>query len=269
MSARFGLPYQGSKNKIARWVIEQMPSATHFYDLCCGGCAVTHAAMLSGKYKYFHINDINPMWPQMFVDAINGKYRDERRIITRQDFKMWKDSDPYVALCWSFGNNARTYIWGEDVEGVKLAACRMLVADTLSERRLLYKQFIKALKAYAGEGRLSDLQGLEWLEALERLEALGRLEALERLQGEVTATSVSYTDVEIEPDAVVYCDIPYRDTQGYVGGGVILTTMLFTSGRQQRRGRCIYPSMPCLMILSVSRGEVTFALRRPTITQNE
>ena len=187
------------------------------------------------------------MWPQMFVDAINGKYRDERRVITRQDFKMWKDSDPYVALCWSFGNNARNYLWGEDVEGVKLAACRMLVADTLSDRRLLYKQFIKALKAYAGEVRLSNLQALQ---SLERLEALERLKAADA----VTATSVSYTNVEVEPDAVVYCDIPYCNTGGY--SGINFAMMLFTSGRQQRRGRCIYPSMRCLMILSASRGEI-------------
>ena len=28
---------------------------------------------------------------------------------------------------------------------------------------------------------------------------------------------MSYTDVEIEPDAVVYCDIPYCNTGGYSG----------------------------------------------------
>ena len=46
----YGLPYQGSKNAIAEWVIGQLPEAETFVDLFCGGCAITHAAMLSGKY---------------------------------------------------------------------------------------------------------------------------------------------------------------------------------------------------------------------------
>ena len=53
----YGLPYMGSKNKIARDIVEQLPSAEYFVDLFCGGCAVTHAAILSGKYKKFIIND--------------------------------------------------------------------------------------------------------------------------------------------------------------------------------------------------------------------
>ncbi len=58
---RYGVPYQGSKNQIAEWVIDNMPPADNFYDLCAGGCAITHCAMLSGKYKNFIINDIDPL----------------------------------------------------------------------------------------------------------------------------------------------------------------------------------------------------------------
>ena len=46
---RYGVPYQGSKNKICKWVIDNLPSGKVFVDLFAGGCAVTHAAMLSGK----------------------------------------------------------------------------------------------------------------------------------------------------------------------------------------------------------------------------
>ena len=42
---RYGLPYMGSKNKIAKWVVGCLPAAPHFYDLFCGGGAVTHAAI--------------------------------------------------------------------------------------------------------------------------------------------------------------------------------------------------------------------------------
>lgn len=44
-----GLPYMGSKNKIARKIIDVLPSGSAFVDLFCGGCAVTHAAMLSNN----------------------------------------------------------------------------------------------------------------------------------------------------------------------------------------------------------------------------
>ena len=37
MSKRYGLPYMGSKNQIAEWVVAQLPSAENFYDLFCGG----------------------------------------------------------------------------------------------------------------------------------------------------------------------------------------------------------------------------------------
>lgn len=47
----FGVPYKGSKNKIAESLIGRLPSASNFVDLFCGGCAMTHAALLSGKWR--------------------------------------------------------------------------------------------------------------------------------------------------------------------------------------------------------------------------
>ena len=54
----YGLPYQGSKNSIAEWVIDHLPPADTLGDLMAGGCAVSHAALLSGKYKHVIANDI-------------------------------------------------------------------------------------------------------------------------------------------------------------------------------------------------------------------
>ena len=56
---RYGLPYKGSKNSIAEWIVDNLPSADVFVDLFFGGGAVTHRAMLTGKYKRFIINDID------------------------------------------------------------------------------------------------------------------------------------------------------------------------------------------------------------------
>lgn len=36
---KYGMPYKGSKNKIAEWIIDQLPKAKHFYDLFGGGGA--------------------------------------------------------------------------------------------------------------------------------------------------------------------------------------------------------------------------------------
>lgn len=33
---RYGMPYQGSKNKIARWIIENIPKKQNLYDLMGG-----------------------------------------------------------------------------------------------------------------------------------------------------------------------------------------------------------------------------------------
>ena len=117
----YGLPYKGSKNKIAKKIVDMLPSATHFYDLFCGGCAISHYAMTTVKYRHIHINDINPMCPQFFVDCLNGKYNNDDRWISREDFFRLKDSDPVVAFVWSFGNNLRDYLYGRKVEPWKKA----------------------------------------------------------------------------------------------------------------------------------------------------
>ena len=55
MNKNFGMPYMGSKSGIAEWVVSKLPSADVFVEPFAGGCAVTHAAILSGKYKKNHI----------------------------------------------------------------------------------------------------------------------------------------------------------------------------------------------------------------------
>lgn len=118
---KYGLPYKGSKNKLAERIVRLLPKRTHLIDLFCGGCAVSHAALLMGKYEHIHINDINWMCPTLFIDALNGKYNDENRWISREDFFRLKDTDPYVAVVWSFGNNLRNYLYSEEIEPLKKA----------------------------------------------------------------------------------------------------------------------------------------------------
>ena len=118
---KYGLPYKGSKNKLAERIVRLLPKRTNLVDLFCGGCAVSHAALLMGKYEHVHINDINWMCPTLFINALQGKYNDERRWISRDDFFRLKDSDPYVAVVWSFGNNMRDYLYSREIEPLKKA----------------------------------------------------------------------------------------------------------------------------------------------------
>lgn len=216
---RYGVPYQGSKNSIAQWVVGNLPPAGVFIDLFAGGCAVTHAAMLSGKFAKYIVNDLGDA-PDVFIKAANGGYADYDVVPTREEFN--NTTDYVTKLLYSFGNNCSDYLWGAQLERVKVAASRMLIAPTLHERRMRYRDFIKCLEGVQVTKGLCNLQGLERLQGLEGLEGLERLERLCGLRGmdRLERLRVDYRDVDLPEDATIYADPPYRgaDCGGYAGG---------------------------------------------------
>ncbi|MCF0201783.1 MAG: DNA adenine methylase [Bacteroidaceae bacterium] len=111
MTESYGLPYMGSKQKIADEIMAVLPPSNTFVDLFAGGCAISHCAMLSGKYRRVVANDIYADVPKMFQTAYNGGYKDETRWISREEFFARKDSDAYIRLMWSFSNNMRSYVY--------------------------------------------------------------------------------------------------------------------------------------------------------------
>ena len=117
----YGLPYKGSKNRIAKKILDVLPAAPVLYDVFCGGCAITHAALLSGKYSRVVANDINSMIPHAFETALAGGFRNEDRWISRDDFQRLYKTDPYVAICFSFGNNLHEYCYARELEPYKRA----------------------------------------------------------------------------------------------------------------------------------------------------
>ena len=117
----YGLPYKGSKNRLAKKILDVLPAAPVLYDVFAGGCAITHAAMLSGKYSRVVANDINGMIPHAFETAIKGGFRDEDRWISRDDFQRLYKTDPYAAICFSFGNNLYEYCYARELEPYKRA----------------------------------------------------------------------------------------------------------------------------------------------------
>lgn len=189
MAKKYGLPYQGSKNKLAERIAALLPPATHLYDVFAGGCAVSHAALLSGKFKEVHANDITDS-VTLFEDALNGKYENENRWISREDFFRLKDSDPYVRIVWSFGNNQHCYLYSKEIEPYKKAVHEMLYAPTPNERRLKFKAVIRELERLgvistpppiserqsSGGGETKD-----WLGQYERLQTHERTEQVKEV----------------------------------------------------------------------------------------
>lgn len=217
---RYGTPYKGSKNSIAEWVVSNIPKAENFYDLFAGGCAVTHCALLSGKFHSCYANDIGPA-PKMFLDATNGMYADEKRWISRRYFFEKRLSDPYVKYCWSFSNNGRDYIYSKDKEKLKKALHSLVLfndnfmlkkisgvkccfSDSWSPEER-YREYRKSFSRFCGDERL---QSFERLLGLQKLGGLKNANSLQVSQND-------YRNIAIRPDSVVYCDIPYFQCNGY------------------------------------------------------
>lgn len=289
----YGLPYKGSKNKLAERIVDLLPPRKHFYDLFCGGCAVTHAAMLSRKWEDFTINDLNWQCPTLFVDALNGRYKDDTRWISREDFFRLKDTDPYVAFVWSFGNNLRDYIYSREIEPLKKAIHYALYFDDYSlaaemGHDLSFLAQIKGQESrYAAVRHYFQRQGArfqqqsheggvrtaslsanwggitehraskptngcenwriavngtseqDWMlrskkkkntstsnttladNGCYRQQHQERIHRLPQLcgGGKIRCFTDDYANISIEEDSVIYCDIPYQDTNKYQKGG--------------------------------------------------
>ena len=214
---RYGFPYKGSKNQIAEKIMNILPEADTFVDLFCGGCAMTHVALLSGKYNNFIINDRDKRCPELFLNAVHGNIPDKDKWISREEFERRKADDGYVAFCWSFGNNGRNYLFGRQIEEYKHALWRAIVnhdyeplkafgfdasgmeSETdIHKRSSWWRQYLKNCDGIVQSGshfKNNLPQRLENMESLERLQSLERLESLQSLQ----SYSLDYRDVNI-PD---------------------------------------------------------------------
>ena len=178
------------------------------------------------------------------MDAVQGKYHDERRVITREDFNELRDTDAFVKYIWSFGNNGQAYLWGKDIEEIKQTACHALLDDTIQERRRSYIKFVRTLendpRYHSQFNTIKRLQNFEHLEALHRLEALEHLEALHRLE----VSNISYEDFEYQDGDIVYCDVPYEqiDRQKCDDYGVNFDSLKFYEWVKSREYQVFFSS---------------------------
>lgn len=234
----FGIGYMGSKSTIAPWVVQHLPAAPVLVDLFAGGCAITHAAMLSGKYQAIIANDITDA-PLLFAEAVQGKFHNEKRWISREDYASQKATEPYVRYCWSFGNNGKNYLYSEKIEPYKRACHYAIVFDEWEPLKELCPEVWQAARAAMKGCKTQHQRRLAFGPAIVlKLKALGdaslldtnplygschkrggsfSLESLERLQSlGIIANKHDYREVEIPEGAVVYCDPPYKGTADYI-----------------------------------------------------
>ena len=252
----YGIPYMGSKSKIAPAILKRLPSGKRFVDLFGGGFAMSHAAILSGKYERVWYRDFNAGVTHLVEDAYNGKYNYsvfKPEFITRERFNREYKDNAYIRQIWSFGNKGTAYLYGKDIEHIKHVAhdfvvfgkwspelekiakgiTKAVTAKDIRTRRMQFTRHIKSTgKSINGKlqhmnqleclqqleelSRLECLQQLEELSRLERLQQLEELSRLERLQQLEFGHGLSYDDYEYQDGDVVYCDPPYIGTAEYV-----------------------------------------------------
>ena len=239
----------GSKSKIAEKILSEIikrnPEAEIFIDLFAGGCAMSHTALISGAFKKVFVNDINKA-PQLFKDVIDGKYRDNKQWISRDEFFKLRDVDEFVKSVWSFGNGGNSYLYGQYLEPYKKAYhyAKLLNDFSLFNEFASYieKEFNGNLRKYIKNNqerikqdyiewfssrnshnldKLKNISSLERLQHLERFQRLQELESLKDLSEKLEISQESYQDFKLpKPDkCVIYCDIPYKGTKEYYNDG--------------------------------------------------
>ena len=239
--SNFGIPYMGSKSKIVASIAMMFPKAEHFYDLFGGGFSVTHYMLehKTNRYSHFHYNEIKSDVVELVKRSINGDFNYEKfkpEWISSDEFNARKKDDAYIRCIWSFGNNQKCYLFGE-IEPYKKSMHMAVVFDEFDalssevfgfEKWPTYVKTIKQKRYYLWQKieyyrttkipkilhqfiDAEKLQQLKQLKQLQQLQELQQLQQLERLH----LTSLDYRKVEIQPNSIVYCDIPYQGTADY------------------------------------------------------
>ena len=216
-----GLPYQGSKKKISKKIVEiikqNFSTDKPIYDIFGGGGAITAECMLNGLEV--HYNDLDKDITDMFQMVI-GQDREwiKTLIVSREEFFEIKNKDTKMVddnlklLVNSFGNIRKTYLYSEEWSDMKYK----LAIEIINKHDVFsgYKQ----TDTYKNASRPYDESKLEKAQILQQLERLQQLEQLQQLQ-QLEPTNLSYEAFSDIEDAIFYLDPPYENTVhiGYDG----------------------------------------------------
>ncbi len=221
-----GLPYQGSKKKISKKIVEiikqNFDADKPIYDVFGGGGAITAECVLNGLEV--HYNDLDNDITDMFQRVISqDREWIKTLIISRDEFNKIRQKEPKSVddnlklLVNSFGNELSSYLYGADWSDTKYD----LAVEIINKHDVFsgYKQtetYKKADKPY-DEGELEKNKKLTQLEQLQQLGRLQQLEQLEQLQQlgrlqQLEPTNYSYEAFSDIEDAIFYLDPPYENT---------------------------------------------------------
>ena len=222
-----GLPYQGSKKKISKKIIEiikqNFGTTKPIYDIFGGGGAITAECVLNGLEV--HYNDLDKDITDAFERVIS-KDREwiKTLIVSREEFfevkaKENKTTDDFLKLLVnSFGNKKTDYIYNKEISDLKYNIAKEIIEnhDVFSgyKQTETYKGSIEKYK------QLEQLQRLRYYEQLQQLEQLQRLQQLQQLQklNKIKATNKSYHTFGDVSGAILYLDPPYEGSsqKGYI-----------------------------------------------------
>ena len=216
-----GLPYQGSKKKISKKIVEiikqNFGTTKPIYDIFGGGGAITAECILNGLEVYY--NDLDKDITNAFERVVSqDREWIKTLIVSRTEFaelkaKENKTTDDFLKLLVnSFGNQKNYYLYSKEISDLKYNLAKEIIEkhDVFSG----YKQTETYKRAIEQPKQLEQLIRLSGLERLVQLEQLGQLERLERID-EVKATNKSYHDFSEVSGAILYLDPPYEGTTQY------------------------------------------------------
>ena len=214
-----GLPYQGSKKKISKKIIEiikqNFGTDKPIYDIFGGGGAITAECILNGLEV--HYNDLDKDITNAFERVISqDREWIKTLIVSRTEFteikeKENKTTDDFLKLLVnSFGNQKKYYMYPKGISDLKYNLAKEII-----EKHDVFSGY-KQTETY--KRSIVKLLRLQQLEQLQQLRQLQQLERLERID-EVKATNKSYHDFGEVSGAVLYLDPPYEGTrqEGYKG----------------------------------------------------
>ena len=213
-----GLPYQGSKKKISKKIVEiikqNFGTTKPIYDIFGGGGAITVECILNGLEV--HYNDLDKDITNAFERVVSqDREWIKSLIVSRTEFTEIKDkenktTDDFLKLLVnSFGNNKKGYLYSKETSDLKYNLAKEIIEkhDVFSG----YKQTETYKKV---------ISGLDWdwfnakLEKNKTLGQLKHLQQVDRLQkvNKIKATNKSYHDFSEVSGAILYLDPPYEGT---------------------------------------------------------
>lgn len=223
----YGLPYMGSKSKIINFICDSIPSCDTFVDLFCGGGSVTHYMVENNRYNHYICNDKNRLIVDLLDKTLRGEYRDDTRFINREEFLRVKNHDGYIRYIWSFGNRGTSYLYSSTNEDYKLLLHNVIFGNEFDELRTRFGidlsnlSDIKDIKKRVSAMRQT-IRNLypqyDDVSRLQHIENINRLNEIKFDNERIEFSSLSYQDVVIPENSVIYCDIPYKDTGTYTSG---------------------------------------------------